>query len=157
MAEPPVVLVAGDGELAQALKAQAGSLDVRWLGFVRAPRQVFAAADLVVMPSLTEGLPLVALEAMAAGRALVASSVGELPTLLREDAGWLVPAGDEAALAETLRSALASDADRERRASRALARVRGEYGLDRMADRYARWLYAPAIGGLETGMKAVTR
>src|SRR5205807_1803519 len=65
-------------------------------------RPVLAAADVVAIPSLTEGLPLVALEALALGRCVVASSVGELPELLAGGAGILVPAGDAPALSEAL-------------------------------------------------------
>jgi glycosyltransferase involved in cell wall biosynthesis len=141
------VLAAGEGELGQALRQRACRADVRWLGFVREPRQVFAAADAVVIPSLTEGLPLVALEAMALGVPLLASSVGELPALLEGGAGRLVPPGDPGALAAALEEVLASADLRERMASLALDRVRASYGVEKMAAHYARALYEPAVAG----------
>lgn len=152
----PTLLVAGDGELRAALEAQGAGLDVRWLGFVSEPRQLYAAAELVAMPSLTEGLPLVALEAMASGTPLVASNVGELPTLLRDGAGALVTPGDAAKLADALDRGLSDDALRSLWAERALSRVRQDYTLEAMADRYARQLYAPALGRRLKGFTAGT-
>ncbi len=139
------VLVAGEGPLEAQLRHEAEELDVRFLGFVSEPRRVYAACDLVVMPSSTEGLPLVALEAMSLGRPLLASSVGELPVLLSAGAGLLVPPGDDQALAEALRRALSSRELRGAVAERAAARVRDEYGLGRMASRYAEDLWRPAL------------
>lgn len=145
MAQPPVVLAAGDGPLSDKLRDMADDLPVRWLGFVRNTRHVYAAADAVVMPSLTEGLPLVALEAMALERPLVASSVGELPALLRGGAGWLVRPGDEDGLARAMDDVLNDAAVRERATRISLERVRREYALERMAERYVEALYAPAL------------
>ena len=59
-----------------------------------------AAADIFVMPSLSEGLPLALLEAMVAGSAIVATVVGEVSAALEQGAaGVLVPPGDPRALA----------------------------------------------------------
>ncbi len=65
-----------------------------------------AAADVLCLPSFREGCPNVVLEALASGRPVVASAVGGVPELLREDTGILVPAGDPAALAEALAQAV---------------------------------------------------
>jgi glycosyltransferase involved in cell wall biosynthesis len=140
-----VLLVAGEGPLEAELRQSALGLDIRWLGFLRDIRPVYAAADAVVMPSLTEGLPLVALEAMALGRPLVASEVGELPTLLADGAGVLVRPGSDAALARGLEGVLLDAEHRERLALRARARVESAYTLERMAERYARELYETAL------------
>jgi len=138
------VLVAGDGPLADELREEARHLDVRFLGYLDDARDVFAAADVVAIPSLTEGLPLTALEAMAAGRCVVASAVGELPEVLAEGAGVLVPAGNAAALSDAL-AALRLPAAREKVEQAALARARG-YGVAAMAGAYAS-LYGRALAG----------
>lgn len=158
--DQPVVLLAGDGELRESLKPLAEGLDVRWLGFVREPRAIYAAADVIAMPSLTEGLPLVGLEAMATGRPLVASAVGELPAMLADHAGFLARPGDEASLAAALMTALGDELARKVAADKALVRVRAQYSLASMAERYAELLYAPAIpvalGENSNGRRTVT-
>jgi glycosyltransferase involved in cell wall biosynthesis len=142
MERPPVLLVAGDGPLRAGLESMAHGIDVRFLGFVEDPRFVFAAADVVALPSLREGLPLAALEALALGRCLVASAVGELPQLLAGGAGSLVPPGDAAALAGAL-DALRSEDARRAMAARALERSRA-YDVAAMAGGYAS-LYCRAL------------
>ena len=131
----PLLLVAGDGPLREALEKAALGLRVRWLGYLPDPRLAFAAADALVIPSLTEGLPLVALEAARLQRPLVATAVGELPVLLRGGAGLLVPPGDAAALAETIER-LRDPALRRSIADAALLRSR-DYAVETMAASYA--------------------
>ena len=145
LSQKPVVLVAGEGALGTELRQRTAGLDVRWLGFTGDTRPVYAAADVVVLPSLTEGLPLVALEAMALCRPLVASAVGGLPALLSPGVGVLVPPGDIRALAGALQQVLADGSGRARRAALGRERVLRHYGLESMAERYAKALYAPAL------------
>ena len=73
---------------------------VHFGGYHCAMSPVFAALDLVVIPSLSEGIPLVLLEALLHGKAVVATRVGGIPEVLTgELARWLVRAGDAGALA----------------------------------------------------------
>jgi teichuronic acid biosynthesis glycosyltransferase TuaC len=67
-----------------------------------------AAADLVTLPSYKEGCPNVVLEALAAGRPVVASDVGGIPELMDDSSGRLVPAMDSSALAVALDQVLAA-------------------------------------------------
>ncbi len=131
----PLLLVAGDGPLRQTLEKSAAGLRVRWLGYLADPRLAFAAADAVVIPSLTEGLPLVALEAAMLERPLVATAVGELPSVLREGAGLLVPPGNASALADAIER-LRDPALRRSINERALLRSR-DYAVEAMAASYA--------------------
>jgi glycosyltransferase involved in cell wall biosynthesis len=102
----------GAGGMAEALRQRAGALGigprVRFCG--RRPHEEIAdwitAADLFCLPSLREGCPNVVLEALASGRPVVASRVGGVPELIREETGVLVPARDAPALAEGIRTAL---------------------------------------------------
>ena len=96
------------------------------------------------MPSLTEGLPLAALEALALGRCIVASAVGELPDLLQGGAGVLVPPGDRPALSDAL-GRLRKRGERAEIEARALERARA-YGVAAMAGAYAS-LYERALSG----------
>ena len=80
---------------------------VHFGGYHCAMSPVFAALDLVVIPSLSEGLPLVLLEALLHGKAVVATRTGGMPEVLTgELARWLVRPGDDNALAEAQVEAL---------------------------------------------------
>jgi glycosyltransferase involved in cell wall biosynthesis len=74
--------------------------------------------DVFVLPSLTEGTPNAVVEAMAHGLPVVATAVGGIPDFVTEEAGLLVPAGDERALGEAMRR-LAGDAALRRSMGRA--------------------------------------
>jgi glycosyltransferase involved in cell wall biosynthesis len=115
--------VAGDGPLRATLATQARALEVadrvHLLGARPDMARVLAAADVFVLPSAYEGHPLAVMEAMAAGKPVVATAVGCVPETVTPESGRLVPAGDAAALSAALRE-VAGD--------RALARALGEEG-----------------------------
>lgn len=144
------VAIAGRGDEADALRAQAASLGVaerlHLLGLRQDIGALLAAADVVVQPSLAEGLPLAVLEAMFAHRPVIASAVGEIPIVLEGGAaGMLVPPADPDALATAIDALLRDRTRAAALADRALARARAEYSSDRMAERYAA-LYDRALG-----------
>ncbi|MDQ3795292.1 MAG: glycosyltransferase family 4 protein [Actinomycetota bacterium] len=112
-------VVAGDGPLRQELAALTEDLDlgnrVHFLGFRSDASELMRSLDVLVVPSLTEGSPLVTLEAMAAGIPVVASAVGGIPDQIRHDKeGLLVPPGDTDAIGDAL-LALLRDPDKARR------------------------------------------
>ncbi|MTV24477.1 glycosyltransferase family 4 protein [Nitriliruptoraceae bacterium ZYF776] len=140
------LVVAGDGPAMPALTEQARLLglgdDVTWLGHRDDVPAVLAAADVVVLPSLREGLSLALLEAMAAARAIVATDLGgTAEALVGGRAGVLVPPGDAGAVTAALRELLADPDRRTRLAARALAEFEARYRLERMVGAY-RDLYA---------------
>ncbi|MQA87297.1 MAG: glycosyltransferase [Streptosporangiales bacterium] len=98
-ANPPLVLVVGDGPLADPLdrRIEAEGLPVRLLGHRPDVPELLNAADVVVVPSVWEGQPLAVQETLRAGRPLVATRVGGIPAMVG-DAALLVPAGDPVAL-----------------------------------------------------------
>jgi glycosyltransferase involved in cell wall biosynthesis len=98
-----VVAVAGDGPLAAQLRAAAPQ--VRWLGRRTDVADLYAAADVVALPSVWEARSLTAQEALRAGVPLVATAVGGLPDLLG-DGAVLVPPGDPVALGTAVRRLL---------------------------------------------------
>jgi len=127
----------GEGRQAKALAGAAAALDgvVEMVGFRRDVAACLAAADIVALPSLQEGLGVAALEAMAAGRPVVASRVGGLAeAVVHEETGLLVPPGDPTALAAAL-ARLARDPDlRARLGAAGHARVLARYTATRMAE-----------------------
>lgn len=127
------LLVVGDGAERAALEtlAQTTSTDgrVRFLGWRTDPHRCLGAADLFVLPSLREGLPLALLEAMAVGLPIVATAVGGVPEALDHgEAGLLVPPGDATALAVALRTLGTDAAQRRRMGQAAESRARTAYG-----------------------------
>jgi glycosyltransferase involved in cell wall biosynthesis len=108
------LVIAGDGPLRTAVEAEVlrpGSR-VWFLGYQEQVLSVYQAADVVVMPSLAEGHPMAALEAMACGLPVVASRVGGLQEIVIDgETGMLTPPGDAASLGAAL-AALAADRER---------------------------------------------
>ncbi|HXG89025.1 MAG TPA: glycosyltransferase family 4 protein [Vicinamibacterales bacterium] len=101
------VLIIGEGELQAELEAQARALNVGdrlvFAGFQRDVAAVLSALDLIVFPSLWEGTPLTAFEALASGKPIVATDADGLLDILtdRKDA-IVVPKRDAAALARAV-------------------------------------------------------
>ena len=139
-----VVLLAGDGPLRPALELERGGADARFLGFIPDVAPVLAAADVMALPSRTEGLPMAVLEAMAAGLPVIASAVGSLPEVLGQGAGVLIAAGDVEALRATLAELRRPEA-RAVLARAGRARVEARYSAQAMARSYRERLYQPAL------------
>ncbi|MGI5138344.1 glycosyltransferase [Streptomyces sp. CA-106110] len=147
---PCTLVLIGDGaerpEL-QRLTDRLG-LDVRFLGARTDVARFLARADAVVLPSLYEGSSNAVMEAMAAGRPLVATAVGGTPELL-EGRGVLVPPADAAAIAEGLDQVLGDP-----EAAADLGRKAREWAManltaDVMVDRYIT-LYQQLLGSRRT-------
>jgi glycosyltransferase involved in cell wall biosynthesis len=144
-ARPDAVLViVGQGSLqgeAEALTAELGVRDaVRFLGARNDVPAVMSAADGYVMSSAWEGMPMVLLEAAAAGLPIVATAVGGNGEVVREgESGFLVPARDPAALgAGMLRLMALPEGERRALGERGREHVRANYGLHRVAERWER-------------------
>ncbi|MGW0770917.1 glycosyltransferase [Streptomyces sp. NPDC002676] len=105
--DPCTLVLIGDGPERSRLEQLADDLDidVRFLGARTDVPRFLARADAFVLPSLFEGASNAIMEAMAAGRPVVATTVGGTPELL-DGRGVLVPPADPAALAEGLRQVL---------------------------------------------------
>jgi glycosyltransferase involved in cell wall biosynthesis len=134
--------IAGRGDLADVLTARArerGLADrVHLLGLRSDVSAVLAAADVFVMPSLSEGLPLALLEAMFAGCPIVASDVGEVGAALAHgDAGVLVEPGNPPQLAAAVSDLLANPARARSFGDRALRRATEVYTVSNMVACYS--------------------
>jgi glycosyltransferase involved in cell wall biosynthesis len=146
----PHLVMAGDGPLRRTLMDDAVRLGlgdaVTFLGTV--PRAempgVYAAADLFVLPSLSEAHPWSLLEAMAAGLPVVAAHVGGIPDTL--DPSQLVNPWDDASIAEGLTRFLQDEGERRDAGRRNRRTVEGRFTLRHHIDGIAE-AYARALGG----------
>jgi glycosyltransferase involved in cell wall biosynthesis len=123
---------AGDGPLRDSLEAMVSSLGmrdhVRFLGFRGDIPELMGSFDAFVLPSLYEGLPNAALEAMACGKPVIATAVDGTPeAVLHGTTGWLVPPRDPRALAGAV---LGFCSDRR------LMRTLGRNGRERAVKRF---------------------
>ncbi|MEZ4524004.1 MAG: glycosyltransferase [Thermomicrobiales bacterium] len=109
------LLIAGNGVLYKQLSARIDDLHLQDSVFMLGARQdigrILAASDIFVNASHLEGLPVSLLEAMAAGLPSVATTVGDIPTVLNEETGILVPPHSPEDLAEAI-CVLLSDSNR---------------------------------------------
>jgi glycosyltransferase involved in cell wall biosynthesis len=142
--------IAGRGEEEEGLRALAreeGIADrVTLLGFRRDVPDILAAADIFVMPSLSEGLPLALVEAMAAGLPVVVSDVGGVPEVAvagRE--AILVPPGEPALLAEGLARLLRDPSARVTMGRAARERALRDFSVSTMCEAYERLYRGEAV------------
>ncbi|MBE1531765.1 glycosyltransferase involved in cell wall biosynthesis [Actinomadura algeriensis] len=119
--------IVGDGEDLEGLRG-AGARNVRFVPAVADPRDWFAAADVVALPSRWEGLPLTALEAMATGRPIIGTRVPGLSEIVRPGTGALVPPDEPAPLAAELATRLLVPGIAEKE-GREAAEVAADYDL----------------------------
>jgi glycosyltransferase involved in cell wall biosynthesis len=142
---PDVQLVlAGDGPLRAPLEDQARRLGidgrVHFLGHRRDVPDLLAAADLFVLPSLSEALGIVLIEAMLTGCALVTTTAGGIGDLVGDhhpdgqSVAWMVPPGDPQAMAGAILEALDDRALRADRVERARRRVLERFTADHMVE-----------------------
>lgn len=135
------VQIVGDGPLQESILRQVSDLgletQVELLGYRESLGPLFLAADLFVLPSRSEGLPLVLLEAMAHRVPVVATPVGEVPTVLEAGRlGTLAQAADADALADAMRSGLVRLREWHGVTKQARDRVAKAYSVESMAVGY---------------------
>jgi glycosyltransferase involved in cell wall biosynthesis len=147
-------ILVGDGPLRHELEALADSLDldtVHWVGLQEDVRPYLAAMDVYMMSSRFEGLPVALLEAMAMGCAVVSTSVGGIPEVLRHRVNGLLVDGDHPERLAAEAAALI-DSPEQRAALGADARrtVEEGYSVARMA-RQLEQTYVEAVRGYRDG------
>jgi glycosyltransferase involved in cell wall biosynthesis len=134
-----LLVLVGDGEDRPEVEALAADLGVadrcRLVGFQKSIRPWYASFDALLLTSANEGTPVVAIEALAAARPVVATRAGGTGTVVRNgESGYLEAIGDTQALADRL-AMIASDRDLRRRMGAAGADdVRARFAVARMAD-----------------------
>jgi glycosyltransferase involved in cell wall biosynthesis len=142
-------VLAGDGPLRASLEAQAQSLGlegrVRFLGYRTDIPDLLASCDVFVLPSLYEGLPLSILEAMSAGKPVIATQIGGTDeAVIADETGLLVPPAAPAALAAAIRSVLVDRPWAQRLGQAGRARVEREFSAATMIQRVTK-VYAELL------------
>jgi len=137
---PLTVSVMGSGVDQLSLQQRARELGVaerlRWHGIVPDADRLFAAFDVCVLSSRTEGTPMVLFEAIAAGVPVVATSVGGVPDVVSREEAVVVRPGDPAALAAGIRDVYEETAASAQRAERARIRLQRDFDVGPWLERY---------------------
>jgi glycosyltransferase involved in cell wall biosynthesis len=146
----PHVIILGEGRESEALNRLARVLGVdnriHLVGFRRDVLACLKAADVVVNPSLTEGLPNVVLEALSLEIPVVATEVGGVSEILNAgQTGWLVPAANVDALAGAIREALGDRARAREMAANGRRRIEEQFTFALQAERLMA-VYDDAVG-----------
>ena len=129
--------IAGEGPLRQQLEQQAQNLGigdrVEFLGYTEDIANLLAEASFLMHTSESEGCPNVVMEAMACGRPVIATDVGDISRLIDDGkTGFVVRAGDEATLVTRIVTLLSNSELRRRMGEASQAKAKQEFGLDRL-------------------------
>jgi len=150
-------VLVGDGPLRQELESLAERLGVAdrvlFTGLREDMPQIYASIDLLVLPSLCEAMPMCVLEAMAAGKPVIATRVGAVPQLIDQDeTGVLIEPGDVAGLSSAVLQLL-DDPERARcLGAKGQARTIEQFSADSMARQYLQ-LYSEITNSSEQRKK----
>ena len=137
---------AGDGSqrqrLQQAVLESGLQEDVEMIGFVSDIPGFLSTIDIFVLPSLYEGLGVAVLEAMAAGKPVVATKVGGIPELVSDPAtGLLVPAMDSQALAQAIERLISQKGLLQQMGEKGRERVLRQFTMEQMAGKNEDYYY----------------
>jgi glycosyltransferase involved in cell wall biosynthesis len=112
------IVLVGDGPMRPMVEAEIRRLGLEshititgWVGGERV-RSEMMAARAFILPSFSENMPVVIMEALALGRPAISTYIAGIPELIQPDkSGWLVPSGDDEALAEAMKLALSASVE----------------------------------------------
>lgn len=135
------ILIIGDGPLRTFLEKRSVALGLRSLCRFLGRREdipaMLDAVDAIALPSVSEGFPYVVLEAMAMGKPVIASRVNGVEEIISTgDEGFLVPARNAAALADSIRRARTDVPESRARAKKGNKRVHDLFSTERWIDRW---------------------
>ncbi len=130
-------LIVGDGELQEELQKKYREKNIIFTGLRSDLPELYDCMDIFVLPSLTEGLPMVLLEAMASRLPVVATAVGSVPDLVKDHkTGFLVEPADEKSLQDRLLYLLREPEKRRAMGEAAYYLVKEGYSSAMMAKEY---------------------
>jgi glycosyltransferase involved in cell wall biosynthesis len=154
------VTMIGDGPERGVLETEADerglSAVVDFVGYKNQSEvaDALAETDALVLPSFAEGVPVVLMEAMAAGRPVITTQIAGVPELVENgESGHLVPPGDAAALANAIDAVLSDPDARMRMGHAGREKVRAEFDMTHEAAWLARIMAAYADNGLLPGKR----
>jgi len=132
-------LLVGDGPLRQVLEEEAKRLKISnritFTGFTTEAKTFMSAMDVIVIPSLREGFPMVTLEAMALEKAIVATEIDGIDEQIRSGKeGILVPPQSPEAIARAVVSLIKGEEDALKLGRAARERVKKEFSVEKMID-----------------------
>ena len=135
--------ITGGGRELNALEQQVKDLKlsnkVTFIGYRKDIPDLLSSADLYLLPSLDEGLPMALLEAMAAGKAAIATNVGDVAKVIRNDSvGKLIEAGNSNALTKALCFALENEDWRKTAGNNARELIKSEFSSRSMTAQYCK-------------------
>lgn len=135
--------LAGDGPLRKALEKESRDLNIStsvfFLGALEDARSFISQMDVLVLPSLNEGMGRVLLEAQAMGKPVIGSSVGGIPEVIREgETGLVVPPKDPEALAKAILDLLKDRKRCQAMGEAARIWVDGKFGVEEMVSKISR-------------------
>lgn len=142
------LLLVGDGPLRENLDAFARQLDVRervhFAGYRSDVRGLLAASDLMVLPSMREGLPMAVIESLALGVPVVGTDSKGLGELVERSGGYIVPPKHPDSIAQAILHFVNLSADERRRRSEEARNAAANYSLDIVAEEY-KAIYASLV------------
>ncbi len=126
---------------------------IEFLGVRSDVPQIYASIDLLVLPSFAEGMPMCLLEAMAAGKAVIATSVGDVARIIVPgETGLLIPPGDPKALCSAMLRLVDDKELRARFAEAGHKRVKERFSADSMATSYLS-IYSGAMQAAQPALR----
>lgn len=134
------LILAGEGPLREMIESEVREKgwekSIVLAGFVDDVAAIMHAIDVLLLPSYWEGFGIVIIEAMACGRPVITTNISSMPEIVNEGAtGYLIPPGDEQALAERALSLLQNPALRARMGAAAKQRAAENFSHERMIAR----------------------
>jgi glycosyltransferase involved in cell wall biosynthesis len=135
------LIVVGDGPLSDELEQQTSELNVKDVVIFMGERgdvpRILSGLDLFVLSSLSEGMSITLVEAMAAGLPIVVTDVGGNPSIISsEENGTIVPSDDREALSEAITRLLNDEVNATQLGVKARKRFEEEFTLEKMVDRH---------------------
>jgi len=132
-------LLIGDGKLRAELQVQVESLNlhsnIHFLGNRSDVAELLISSDFFILPSICEGMPMALLEAMAAGKPIIATTVsGVEQVMIPNETGLIVPPGDTLKLADAILELISDPARAQAMGLAARQRVAKEFSAQKQAD-----------------------